>query len=717
MLLVLCLVITQALIVSADDIADSTPPVINSISVVNYDATKTYTADDTLNVRIDAMDNIQLFDATVVWRNVDNESLDYYFSYQKGVIEGGINDNPFDINVPISKLPSGKYKLISVQVYDSSNNSTYNNSNDFGQYEINVYNPDYTNEADSKFDIIDLSVTPKEGSSKTTDFTYTIKIKDNIDDIARVQIGLKNTFSSSHGFDCTLTDSTDTDNVATYKCIVNISEQMQSYIRTIKLDAVTIYDKDGNIYQYIPKYSYVEGTGIFPIDCISEGDVDIELTDIEEDKDLPELVSYGYDKEVIYTPDVVLLNVEGKDDTTWVGEVEYVLKSKNDDSIILQGGCSENIDTEDPNDYKAMLDFPRYTGKAGEYYISELTLYDAARNSKTYSVEDGTLEEKCFEVINNNDVDYVTSTAAPEEDLLKTISRAAEENGKTVLINISEAKPIIKKEVFEAIAGKNVTLIFEKIYDYAASSESSDEGLQWIMHGEDIDISKAKDINAYFYIEVSTDYTWLNEQEEKHNSKIPSLDIEEEMAWEEYIDQTKNYFDENGWGDVVSMIESMQEPGEDFIDALSRIAYPPCVKFVFADNGELPGKSTIRFKPAYSMRYFLNDYDLNLYYIDEQTGEFELIYDDIDKHEEGYYQFDLYHNSEYALANKPANGVTSDDNGNSGTNNGESNSNNPNKEVKTGDNVRLALWIALMLLSAIGITGVNVYSRKKKTNE
>ena len=37
--------------------------------------------------------------------------------------------------------------------------------------------------------------------------------------------------------------------------------------------------------------------------------------------------------------------------------------------------------------------------------------------------------------------------------------------------------------------------------------------------------------------------------------------------------------------------------------------------------------------------------------------------------------------------------------------------------AKTGDNTDLALWLALMLLSGAGITGVTAYSRRKRTNE
>lgn len=50
-----------------------------------------------------------------------------------------------------------------------------------------------------------------------------------------------------------------------------------------------------------------------------------------------------------------------------------------------------------------------------------------------------------------------------------------------------------------------------------------------------------------------------------------------------------------------------------------------------------------------------------------------------------------------------------------GTTNGDSD--NDNKIAKTGDDTSLALWLALMLLSGAGITGVTAYARRKRTNE
>ncbi|MDO4489271.1 MAG: InlB B-repeat-containing protein [Eubacteriales bacterium] len=49
------------------------------------------------------------------------------------------------------------------------------------------------------------------------------------------------------------------------------------------------------------------------------------------------------------------------------------------------------------------------------------------------------------------------------------------------------------------------------------------------------------------------------------------------------------------------------------------------------------------------------------------------------------------------------------------TTNGDSD--NADKNAKTGDNTNLALWLALMLLSGAGITGVTALARRKRTNE
>ena len=63
----------------------------------------------------------------------------------------------------------------------------------------------------------------------------------------------------------------------------------------------------------------------------------------------------------------------------------------------------------------------------------------------------------------------------------------------------------------------------------------------------------------------------------------------------------------------------------------------------------------------------------------------------------------------FTVAKKAAPGAT-DDSGNDSKADAED-------SAKTGDNTNLALWLALMLLSGAGITGVTAYTRRKRTNE
>ena len=170
----------------------------------------------------------------------------------------------------------------------------------------------------------------------------------------------------------------------------------------------------------------------------------------------------------------------------------------------------------------------------------------------------------------------------------------------------------------EIIAGKDVTVIFEKMYDYSSSSGESDDGIEWVMYGKHIDIAKAKDINAYINIKQED---WRDEAVRKLFKK-PS-----------------------------------REKGNTFI------------RIIFADNGELPGKATIRFKPGFTLRCLVNEDDMRLYYLNEKSSSVDLVASNIKAEKTGYFHLNITHNSSYAFVGEYA-GSSSENNGNSGISNG-----------------------------------------------
>ena len=68
-------------------------------------------------------------------------------------------------------------------------------------------------------------------------------------------------------------------------------------------------------------------------------------------------------------------------------------------------------------------------------------------------------------------------------------------------------------------------------------------------------------------------------------------------------------------------------------------------------NGTLPGKATIQIKVDYAMRQHLgSSTGLNVYYYDNQTGELELVAENLTVINDTYVEFSITHCSYYVLA-------------------------------------------------------------------
>ena len=72
----------------------------------------------------------------------------------------------------------------------------------------------------------------------------------------------------------------------------------------------------------------------------------------------------------------------------------------------------------------------------------------------------------------------------------------------------------------------------------------------------------------------------------------------------------------------------------------------------FADNGTLPGEATVRIKSTDEMDRILQNEKIYVYYFNDGENKFQLIATNIEKTEDGYYEFEITHNSDYVLVNK-----------------------------------------------------------------
>lgn len=73
----------------------------------------------------------------------------------------------------------------------------------------------------------------------------------------------------------------------------------------------------------------------------------------------------------------------------------------------------------------------------------------------------------------------------------------------------------------------------------------------------------------------------------------------------------------------------------------------------FASNGLLPGKVQIKIKADYTFRNYIGEEDLFVYHYN--NNGLESIAEKIDMTSEGYYQFNIIHNSKYIISKKMAN--------------------------------------------------------------
>ena len=93
--------------------------------------------------------------------------------------------------------------------------------------------------------------------------------------------------------------------------------------------------------------------------------------------------------------------------------------------------------------------------------------------------------------------------------------------------------------------------------------------------------------------------------------------------------------------------EETSAPGQEIQDLLEDSA---AVVLKFAENGELPGKATIQVKVDYAMREYLgNGQKLYVYYYNNQTGELELVAQDLTVVNNTYVEFAITHCSYYVL--------------------------------------------------------------------
>ena len=114
-------------------------------------------------------------------------------------------------------------------------------------------------------------------------------------------------------------------------------------------------------------------------------------------------------------------------------------------------------------------------------------------------------------------------------------------------------------------------------------------------------------------------------------------------------------------------------------------------------------------KPTYAMRALIGVKDLNLYYIDGEN--YDLVDDNVKVDLEKYYNFTIYHNSEYCLTNGLIEKLAKAENTNNTENVENEKKGEKDNTPKTGE-----IDIISYVILTIVIAGIGIVALKKKLN-
>ena len=368
------------------------------------------------------------------------------------------------------------------------------------------------------------------------------------------------------------------------------------------------------------------------------GSLDFHITNSVVDHDAPVLNSVKWDKNKVNLPGTASLQMNVKDDVSGVQSIE---------GVAIQNGKEIPLYTYSSFDqeYIIKLMLGRYH-EEGNIQIEMLKLTDKAGNEVVYC--QSAVSDKYEQIYGADHVlslpaipslkveqgqKYDVMLSAGDADFLSKLKNVKE--GQTVVVDTSIQK-VIKKEVFNLIKGKYITLIFDDVF----ASEYESQGVQWIFHGKDI-TGPIKDINLKTSVEVRN----------KHISAAEGFGfaVDDSKTLKEKNEMFLNQFKEQpvlSW--YYNYLKKFNLTKDNLIDEFfHEFHMNEYAKLVFQNNGELPGKAKIRLRLSYALRDYMPESKINAYYVNDK--KYELVESDIDLQDDDSYEFTITHNSDYVL--------------------------------------------------------------------
>lgn len=226
--------------------------------------------------------------------------------------------------------------------------------------------------------------------------------------------------------------------------------------------------------EYSPSYKYAS------LNTTKESELFSITKSAHEPYDMipPALKGIKFDKSTLNAPDVLEATLDIVEEGTGVRYLEFNFTDEDENNIgatleTEQFGTGKPLKT---GRHKLKIPVPPYWGDR-KLVMSGVRMIDNQGNEKEYSFGSGIIPEKTLTVNSDFDVTYTSNTKNPgAPDKIAKL-----EEGKTAVIGL-RGDGTVSSRYFKAIAGRDVNIIF------------TDEDVQWVINGNDVDPAKIKDI-------------------------------------------------------------------------------------------------------------------------------------------------------------------------------------------------------------------------------
>lgn len=634
---------------------DSEGPKLYSLNL--KEDNKTYNAEDRVYLNLKAKDDI----SGIKWISIlfSNKNSSFYSNVYD------IDTNPYII-IPKNVL-GDTYYVENIDLCDNSENqSRYGRKNSekiYGSILLNIGSNENNNAKD--FD-------PKLSNIK---FEKSV-VKSGETQTIAMDVDQEYEFGDSSNYVRIINSNEDSGNYNNYidiplsynssskkleGSVVLDGNSAQYYIDCIQLSSKYAGINQGKIIHYLSKYSgsqinYFCNEPNSGFNCVNE-EIGFKFEGNVIDRKAPELKSAYFSQKSTIAPSYVKIFVDASDNSGFMKNPRVIIK-KIDDNGNIDENATKRIDLyydETSKLYYGTVDFNQYT-KSGKYYIYEVFVEDNNMNKKSYCINkemDNSFFNSCIQYNIYSPVDMSNIKYGYIEIVDEFNYDLVLSLGNDDLIEkINEAKD----DAVIMIDSYSSDIVKKEVFDSIKGTNKTvyfeKNGIQWVFNGQDI-TNATKDIN---------------------------INLNTSILYDEKLDNSDKKY----------------------------------VSLEFADNGLLPGKAKVRIKAAYTYRYENGIDILQLYY--HYGDSYYKVIDNIKITNDGFYEFDITHNSVYVLTNEdmPKDVVSEENIDNVLNYDNNASDNTTNSDNNSKNNIYVIIVIIVGFVVIIAVTCLLVYKKKKK---